>query len=96
MVRKKITLDCSGEIEPLFQGDRTFRGALKIEDFFNLHGQFITMKELEGLAPRTISDHIKHMGMFKKHILEEQRFSEQNFVEIGVFYEYIAHMKLQK
>lgn len=96
MVRKKIILSNKDEIEPLLKENCTLNYEFTFMDYFKLHEQFTDMKVLEGLASRTLSDHKKHMEMFKKYVLEEKRLQLDRYVEIGTFYEYLAYMKLQK
>jgi len=70
---------------------------ITIYQFFKLHNNFIDDKKLEGLAPRTISDHIKLFGFFKKYIVDVKKFQiEQVYLNSDIFKNYLYYMCIDK
>ncbi|MBC2579706.1 tyrosine-type recombinase/integrase [Clostridium sp. DJ247] len=90
--RKRITMDGVGaEIEPLHQ-EKEQKDGFNIGDFLKLHEQFMTVKKLEGLAGKTISDHLNLMGYFKNWLQSEVTDYENHVVGKGIFLQYIAYL----
>jgi integrase/recombinase XerD len=73
MAKSKIKLNNSNGLDPLSLSARQDKNTITVEQFFILHQQFIQDKALEGLAPRTIKDHITHMQYLKSYIEEVKR-----------------------
>lgn len=90
--RKRITMgEVKAPVEPLHQ-EREQNEEFNIAEFFRLHEQFMTVKKLEGLANKTLSDHITFMRYFKEWLYGEVKDCENRVVEKGVFLEYIAYL----
>lgn len=90
--RKRITLDGVGAVkEPLHQEVKQKYG-FNIADFLRLHEQFITIKKLEGLADKTISDHLTFMRYLKNWLQGDVKDYENRIVEKGIFLEYVAYL----
>lgn len=67
-------------------------GDFCIGEFFNLHQQFMTVKKLEGLAPKTLDDHEKFMRYFENWLISNVKVYQDRVVEKGIFLEYVAYM----
>ncbi|WP_088227820.1 tyrosine-type recombinase/integrase [Desulfosporosinus sp. FKB] len=92
MVRQRLTVKDNNGFKPSVIRDRREQTVLSTQDFLELHGKFIQHKALEGLAPRTLKDHLTHMGYFKKFLFEDQRFSLDRYIDVDVFRGYLSHM----
>lgn len=92
MARKRITMNgVEAVIEPLHQ-EKEQKDSFNIVEFLKLHEQFMTVKKLEGLADKTLSDHITFMRYLKDWLQSEVKDYENRIVEKGVFLEYVAYM----
>jgi len=90
--RKRITMGEVGAIaEPLHQEIGQHEG-FNIGEFLRLHEQFMTVKKLEGLAVKTLADHVTFMRYLKDWLQSEVKDYENRIVEKGVFLEYIAYL----
>lgn len=90
--RKRITM--TGEtavIEPLHR-EKEQKANFNLSDFLSLHEQFMTIKKLEGLADKTLSDHTTFMRYLKNWLHSEVTDYENRIVEKGVFIQYIAYL----
>lgn len=92
MARKHITMSgVEVVIEPL-NGEREKKYSFNIGKFLRLHEQFMTVKKLEGLADKKLSDHLTFMRYLTEWLQSEVRDYENHVVEKGVFLEYVAYM----
>ncbi|OAA86419.1 tyrosine-type recombinase/integrase [Clostridium ljungdahlii] len=92
MARKRITMNgVEAVIEPLHQ-EQGQNDSFTIGEFLRLHEQFMTVKKLEGLAVKTLSDHITFMRYLKDWLHNEVKDYENRVGEKGVFLEYVAYM----
>ncbi|UZQ49306.1 tyrosine-type recombinase/integrase [Clostridium kluyveri] len=92
MARKRITMSgVEAVIEPL-HGEREQKYSFNIGEFLRLHEQFMTIKKLEGLADKTLSEHLTFMRYLKDWLQSEVKDYENRIFEKGVFLEYVAYM----
>ncbi|MBU3113160.1 tyrosine-type recombinase/integrase [Clostridium lacusfryxellense] len=90
--RKRITMDGVGAvIEPIHQ-EKEQECSFNMGEFLGLHEQFMTVKRLEGLATKTLSDHTTFMRYLKNWLQTEVEDYENHAVEKGVFLQYIAYL----
>lgn len=70
---------------------------ITITQFYQLHETFINDKKLEGLAKRTIDDHIKHIEYFKKFIKKMKRKDiERDTLTRDIFKNYMNYMMFEQ
>lgn len=60
-------------LAPLSQLEHSKNGNITVQQFFMIHNNFIRDKRLEGLAIRTIDDHIKLFHILKNYVIYEKR-----------------------
>lgn len=63
---------------------------ISVNEFFMLHEDFVNDKTLEGLASRTISDHLKHMEYLKNYLIKEYQLNDK--LEKGMLKGYVYFM----
>lgn len=84
-------------LETVETEELTNDGNMTIQHFFDLFNVFIKDKELEGLAPRTIDDHKKLFGIFKKYVIKVRECQiEHEFISNDFFKQYIYYMNFDK
>jgi len=96
MARQRLTVKDTNGFRPSVANDRREQTVLSTQDFLELHSKFIQHKALEGLAPRTIKDHLTHMGYFKKFLVEDHRSKLDRCVDVDLFRGYLTHMMTDK
>lgn len=96
MVRQRLSVKETNNFRPSVVRDRREQTVLSIQDFLDSHSKFIQHKALEGLAPRTIKDHLTHMGYFKKFLVEDHRSNLDRCVDVDLFRGYLTHMMSDK
>ncbi|KZL89941.1 tyrosine-type recombinase/integrase [Clostridium magnum] len=90
--RKRILFDGVGEaLEPLHQ-EKEQKDSFNIGEFLKLHDQFMTVKKLEGLSNKTISDHLLFMEYYKRWLIDDVKDYENRSVEKGIFLQYTAYL----
>lgn len=67
-----------------------------LEDYFQLHDEFIKAKVLEGLASRTLLDHKRNIKYLEKYINLDPQDFDNRCVCTDVFRSYISYMILEK
>lgn len=92
MGRTLVSFKKKPEVRPMVVTDREKQTDVTLKDFMDLHPKFIEQKTLEGLASRTLRDHEKHMGYFKKYLEEDERSKLDRYVETDIFRGYLAYM----
>lgn len=95
MARKRITMDGVPTVETIGTSiiqEKEQKDSFNIGEFLKLHEQFMTVKKLEGLAEKTISDHLTFMRCLKNWLQSEVQEYENRIVEKGIFLEYIAYL----
>lgn len=92
MARKRISMNVIIPVEEPLHREQVKKDGFVVGDFLRLHGQFMTVKKLEGLAAKTIDDHFKFMRYFSDWMADDVKDYENRFVEKGIFLEYIAYM----
>lgn len=92
MVRQRLTVKNTNGFRPSVTSDRREQTVLSTQDFVELHGKFIQCKALEGLAPRTIKDHLTHMGYFNKFLVEDHLSNLDRCVDVDLFRGYLTYM----
>ncbi|MFZ5988060.1 MAG: hypothetical protein ACOYWZ_13180 [Bacillota bacterium] len=92
MARKRISMNGTLPVEEPLHREQVKKDGFVIGDFLRLHEQFMTVKKLEGLAVKTIEDHLKFMRYFSDWMKDDVKDYENRFVEKGIFLEYIAYM----
>lgn len=65
----------------LLHQEREQNEEFNIAKFFRLHEQFMTVKKLEGLTSKTLSDHITFMRYFKDWLQGEVKDCENRVIE---------------
>lgn len=80
---------------PSMLNDDDVLNTITVNDFIVLHQKFMMDKTLEGLAPRTLSDHETH---FKYNSLEEEYRSTINRMALtgDILKGYVYHMVQEK
>lgn len=92
MARKRISMNGTVLLEEPLLREQVKKDGFVIGDFLRLHEQFMTVKKLEGLAVKTIEDHLKFMRYFSDWMKDDVKDYENRFVEKVIFLEYIAYM----
>jgi len=90
--RKRITMGCKENFAESYTTEKEPLQQFNITDFFRLHEQSMTVKKLEGLAEKTITDHFTFMRYFKNWLVDEVMDYQDRIVEKGIFLEYIAYL----
>lgn len=93
--RKLITMDGVPTVETIgtpIITEKKHKDTFNIGEFLKLHEQFMTVKNLEGLAEKTIQDHLTFMRYLKNWVQSEVQEYENRIVEKGIFLEYIAYL----
>lgn len=97
MAGKKIKITNSNGLEHNMQIDREKNKLITLEDFFILHKKFMQDKALEGLATRTLDEHVIHLNYFKKYIDSALRSSVDSVaVNSEIFKGYLYYMLYEK
>jgi len=76
-----ITLKAKNKIQTNMKGVPKNEGAITLQEFIDLHNDFIRDKRLKNLAQRTIEDHIYLFSFFTRWITKSHRFSENQYEE---------------
>lgn len=92
MARKRISLNEVVDITEPVRREKQENLGFTIKDFLEKHGEFMMVKKLEGLAPKTLQDHVTFMRYFAEWGKDNVKVFENRFVEKGIFFEYIAYM----
>ncbi|WP_353654956.1 tyrosine-type recombinase/integrase [Clostridium sp. CCUG 7971] len=91
-----IKLNKPTKTNPLYNLSDSLVSDFTFDNFFEVFNNFIELKTLEGLAPRSIKDYINHMNYFKGYMEEQQRTYSIRSVEIDAFRSYIYYMTQEK
>lgn len=90
--RKHITMDgVLTVIEPIHR-EKEQKVSINVSEFLTLHEQFMTVKRMEGLATKTLSDHVTFMRYLKNWLQSEVKDYENQVIEKGVFLQYLAYL----
>ncbi|TYQ18298.1 UNVERIFIED_CONTAM: integrase/recombinase XerD [Acetivibrio alkalicellulosi] len=82
------------QFKPQLQTVRQIRRTISLQEFFTLHEDFLKDKTLEGLAPRTLNDHKRHMEYFKSYTTVN--IENQSIVDRQMLKNYIYFMLHEK
>ena len=96
MAKPMLKLNKSNKTNPLYNLSDSLVSDFSFDSFFDVFNNFIELKTLEGLAPRSIKDYINHMNYFKGYMEEQQRTYSIRSVEIDTFRSYIYYMVQEK
>ncbi|AKA71231.1 tyrosine-type recombinase/integrase [Clostridium scatologenes] len=97
MPKTRVKFNNSNGVTPNTFMQNFGKSNINITQFTLLHEKFMEAKTLEGLAPRTLEDHVKHFKFFKKYIETIQRTElDQIFLSKDLFKNYVAYMLLEK
>lgn len=96
MARTMLKVDKNKYSNSLIRKSEIFMSDFTFEEFFNVFDEFITLKTLEGLAPRSILDYQTNTRYFKEYLEQEQRTALVRFIDIDVFRGYIFYMHQEK
>lgn len=80
--------------QPIITTARKTDRTLNLNDFFKLHEDFLKDKTLEGLAPRTMKDHVNTMKYFTEYATVN--FNRTSEIDKNLFKNYIFYMLQEK
>jgi len=93
MLKKKVlTLKKSMKSSPMQVNDRVKTDHIGLEAFKELHDEFISLKTLEGVAPRTMKDYSNNHRYFMNFLEGMTRSSENRMVDIHLLRSYLNYM----
>lgn len=78
-------------IEPIHQ-DSNKKEGLSLDTYLNLHEQSITVKKLQGLSNRTISDYLLNLQYFITWLKENETDYTNLYIDRRVFLSYTGYM----
>ena len=92
MDKKTLKLRKGINNRPLQVNDRVKTEHIILEDFKEHFEEFISLKALEGVAPRTISDYLKNQKYLMNFLEGMTRSSSNRVVDIHLLRSYLNHM----
>lgn len=96
MAKPMLKLNKSNKTNPLYNLSDSLVSDFTFEKFFEVFNNFIELKTLEGLSPRSLKDYRTHMKYFKDYLEEQQRTYLIRSVEIDTFRSYLYYMSQEK
>ncbi len=91
-----ITLNSKHKIQTKGINNREIKDSLTVEDFIDLHTDFIREKQLENLRPRTIEDHKMLFGYLSKWLQASHWFVPNQRISSTLFLEYKEYLIYEK
>ena len=83
MAKRKMEIKFNNTFETDVQTDCNKIHDFSVKDFIDLHEKFMMDKSLEGLAERTLKEHINNLNYFIRYV-DESIQSDANCVAINI------------